>query len=595
MTNGSGSADATLELALDLHEKGDVAAAAALYRALLQTHPDEAQLWGLLGSACRLDSNAAEAVEALQKAVSLAPARIDLKAELGIALAEAERHLEARQMLEDLLPALAVQQQDAAVVYAALADACLGLEDFQNAVRHYEMTLRKDPDNRTASINLATALQKLGQPGEAIALYESVIKEQPENVSALTNLGVALQETGLIEQSLVPLEKAVALAPDDAVAQTDLAVSLQKLDRIDEAETALNSALNSDINYARAWSNLGNLLQEKMHLPEARMAHDCAVAIEPDDPELHWNRAMALLLDGALAEGLAEYEWRRRRPDFRREGLIGAEWDGSSPSGQRILVYTEQGVGDAIQFCRFATLLAETGAAVILACPAVLASLFATLQGQVDIVTNLSDAQPYNQHAPLMSLPYLMDMKADDIPAAVPYLSVPRGTTPPLPARNGSNRLRVGLVWAGNPDHANDKNRSVALSAFRPLFDMQDIEWLSLQLGPQSSQAADASVFLDDLSSRLETFADTAAAMAELDLIISVDTAAAHLAGAMGLPVWTLLPFAPDWRWGAEGDRSPWYPTMRLFRQTTRGDWLPVIAAVRGALRRRLQHMKVGE
>ncbi|MCG8542688.1 MAG: hypothetical protein MJE12_00630, partial [Alphaproteobacteria bacterium] len=169
------------------------------------------------------------------------------------------------------------------------------------------------------------------------------------------------------------------------------------------------------------------------------------------------------------------------------------------------------------------------------------------------------------------------------------------GTPPPLPIRNGSNRLRVGLVWAGNPDHANDKNRSVALSAFRPLFDMQDIEWLSLQLGPQASQAAGVSVFLDDLSSRLDTFADTAAAMAELDLIISVDTAAAHLAGAMGLPVWTLLPFAPDWRWGAEGDRSPWYPTMRLFRQTTRGDWLPVIAAVRGALRRRLQHMKVGE
>lgn len=572
----------TLKLALDFHERGELSAAQALYRALLDDYPSHAQIWGLLGSACRLSGEPREALDCLEKAVAYAPGRNDLKAEHGIALSEAGQHDEAAIRLEAVLPSLAARGEDAAVVYAALGDACLALGRFDDAADNYSEALQRDPANNTAQVNRATALQRTGRRTEAIEAYRKTLESHPTDAAALTNLGVALQEAGDLDEAVTVLTEAAAQAPDDAVSRIDLGVALHRLGRLKDAETVYQLALDLAPGNPRAWSNLGNLLQDRLLFAEARMAHENALVHGGDDPEYHWNYAMTLLLAGNLEKGFTEFEWRRRRPNFPDHRISGPAWDGSDPAGRRILLYTEQGLGDAIQFARYAGILAQMGATVVLACPAPLAELFATLDGPVEIVTNWQAAEPYDCHAPLMSLPHLMGTRVDSVPAAMPYLSVPQDTKVLLPAAQGA--CRVGLVWAGNPDHANDRNRSLPLSALRPLFDVDGVEWVSLQVGPGAAEIGECAAPVQDLSPALGPFGETAAAMAELDLVISVDTAAAHLAGALGRPVWLLLPHAPDWRWLTGRDDSPWYPTMRLFRQPAPGIWDSVIAAVKTAL-----------
>jgi Flp pilus assembly protein TadD len=584
MSNGL-PGDTTLKLAFDLHQQGDFSAALAIYRALLQSYPDNPQVLGLLGSACRMTGEPEEAVECLRRAVAAAPLRIDLKAEYGIALAEAGEHEPALELLEDLLPALSAQSQDAAVVYAALGDACLGLDRLYDAIGHYGIAIAKEPENTAAAVNLGIALQRLGRHKEAIAAYESALRLEPSNLAAMTNLGVALQESGQVEDSLAILKCAAALAPDDPGIRTDLAVSLLKAGDVDGAEDALNRAIVSDSTFGRAWSNLGNLLQSRLLLAEARMAHESALTIDPTDPEFHWNHSITLLLDGALKEGFAEYEWRRKIPGFGNKLITGPAWDGTTPRGRTILVYAEQGLGDTLQFCRYAPLLARAGAKVILACPEKLAPLLSTLDGPVEIVSNLDAVGYYDWQAPIMSLPHLMGTTLKTIPASVPYLSAPPNTPSPLPASQQGGR--IGLVWGGNPSNPNARHRSISLESLRPLFDLDGIEWVSLQDGPPRKQILETGLRLRDLAPDLSA---TAAAIIELDLVITVDTAIAHLAGALGRPFWLLLSYAPDWRWLLDRDDSPWYPTARLFRQPAPGDWASVVGEVRDQLQAFTRH-----
>lgn len=583
MATNQASNEATLKLALELHQDGDYRAAAALYRAMLQSNQDNAQIWGLLGSACRMNGDSAEAVTSLEKAVACAPHRVELKAEYAIALAEAEQHQEALDLLDGLLPALQAQNQDAAIVYAAMGDACLALNRYEEAVDHYRTGLEKEPNNATASVNLAAALQRLNRLDEAIQAYETAVREEPDNLLALNNLGIALHDAGRDDDALPLLQCACALAPDDPGVRTDLAAVLHRSGHLDEAEDALNKALSCDAGFARAWSNLGNLLQDKLRLTEALMAHECALAREPAEPDYYWNFAMTLLLDGKIAEGFAAYEWRRNKPGFVKPPVTGPEWDGTSPAQQTILLYSEQGLGDSIQFSRYAKLLAEMNATVIIACPPALKNLLATLDESITVVSAFKDAPLYDCHAPLMSMPHLMRGLVDDIPGETPYLAVPPGTPSPLPAR--TTTLRVGLAWAGNPKHPADRRRSISLDRLRPLFDVDGVEWVSLQADDVSAAIADVGVPMVEYLPHHDTLEDTAAAMAELDLIISVDTLAAHLGGALGRPTWVMLPHAPDWRWQIGRTDSPWYPTLQLFRQPAPDDWDSVVSTMADALK----------
>ncbi len=327
--------------------------------------------------------------------------------------------------------------------------------------------------------------------------------------------------------------------------------------------------------------NLGNARKSQRKVDEAAEAYTRALSLDPANPEAHWNFAQVLLLMGRLGEGWAEYAWRTKCEEFSAVNWNFKQplWDGSDLDGRTVLLYAEQGFGDTIQFLRYLPMVAAQGGDVILQCPPQLTRLFEAAPAAADIqlVTKIGDI-PFDLQAPLHGLPGLFATTLDTIPADVPYLRPP-GDTPP--ALDSSGGLKVGLVWAGNPKHKNDANRSVGFERFQPLLDMEGIDLYSLQVGERGGDNNK----LTDLGKDLGDFADTAAAIGQLDLVITVDTSVAHLAGALGKPVRTLLPWLPDWRWQRDRDDTPWYPTMRLFRQPAAGDWDAVIGEVGAALR----------
>lgn len=452
----------------------------------------------------------------------------------------------------------------------------------EEALQYLEKASLLAPGNAAYALPLAAALQSVQRSDEAIAIYERITETDPANVDAWTNLGVVLNESGDPAAALTALNQALALAPDDATVLLNHGTALLRLGRVDDAIDRFRAALERDPDSPEASSNLGFALQERLALEEALAAHRRAVALAPDRAVLRWNLAMTLLLAGDLAAGLTAFEARRDMPDRRPRPYPCPEWTGGDLAGCRLLVHAEQGIGDAIMVARYIPLLAARGAHVVFAVHTALAPLARTIPGVAEVVGGAAEPPPCDLQAPLLSLPLRFATTLETIPADVPYLAVPPGTSSPLPPPAG--RRRIGLIWAGNPRHANDRNRSCPFVALQPLFSLSGIDWISLQVGERSGDPAATGARVADIAPALTDFAATAAAMAELDLVITVDTSTAHLAGALGRPVWILLPYAPDWRWLTARPDSPWYPTARLFRQTTPGDWAGVVHQVREAL-----------
>ena len=406
----------------------------------------------------------------------------------------------------------------------------------------------------------ALAAHGNGDLTEAETLYRRVLALEPGNTEALHNLGV------------------VGLQGGHPAAAADL----------------FRQTLESDPGYTDAYCNLGLALRAQGFLDDAAEAYRRALSLDPANPEAHWNFAQVLLLVGRLREGWAEYAWRTKCEEFRAVNWNFKQplWDGSDLGGRTVLLYTEQGFGDTIQFLRYLPMVAaqgtDKGGDVILQCPPPLTRLFeaAPAADGIQLVTKIGDT-PFDLQAPLHGLPGLFATTLYTIPADVPYLRPPGDTPPALETSGG---FKVGLVWAGNSKHKNDANRSVGFERFQPLLDIKGVDFYSLQVGERSRDIGAPGLSgldgkISDLGKDLGDFADTAAAVGQLDLVITVDTSVAHLAGALGTPVWTLLPWVPDWRWLLDRDDSPWYPTMRLFRQPAAGDWDAVIGEVGAALR----------
>ncbi len=318
---------------------------------------------------------------------------------------------------------------------------------------------------------------------------------------------------------------------------------------------------------------LGRLDDAETHLRRA-------LALDADGLDAHLGLARLLLLKGELSTGWVEYEWRRRKPESKLPKLPGTEWDGSPIAGKTLLVYSEQGFGDVLQFCRYIPILAKLGARVLFAVPPQLTRLLEGLDGVTQLVTSFRPLPQCDFHVPLLSVPRLLGIAIDRVPNQVPYLRAPVSTTP-LPAPLGS-RIKIGIVWAGSPQHSNDRNRSLTLEEMLPLAGIPGVTLYSLQAGPRVGDLAKVShpALVRDLSPYLKDFADTAGVVAALDLVICADTAVAHLAAALGKRVWVLTPFSPDWRWLIGREDTPWYPTMRLFRQSQPGRWDDVMARV---------------
>jgi len=362
---------------------------------------------------------------------------------------------------------------------------------------------------------------------------------------------------------------------------------MAKLDRVEEAEGLHRRAIAIKPDFADAHYNLGVALHGQGRFDEALASYDEAARLNPEFVDARWNRAFLWLTMGRFAEGWREHEWRWRRKHQPPRSFPQPLWKGEPIAGRTILLHNEQGVGDTLQFVRYAPLVAAQGARVLVQVQRPLARLVrASLDGGIEVLAEGDLLPPFDLHAPLLSLPLAFATTLETVPARIPYLKADaaaaarwRSRIGPLPG------LKIGLVWAGNAQHKNDRNRSIALERLMPLVDEVKARWFSLQVGERAGDLARvASGRINNLADRFTDFAETAAAIDNLDLVISVDTAVAHLAGALGKPAWVLLPAVPDWRWLLVRSDNPWYPTARLFRQPARGDWDSVMQALRAAL-----------
>ncbi len=482
------------------------------------------------------------------------------------------------------------------------ADLCHAIAaDLQNQGRpseaetFYRAALALSHDRPDSWANLGLTVLHAGRVEEAVECEREALRIDPDNVEALNNLGIALHALNALSEAGNHFRAVLRLDPDHANATLNLGVIRQTLGHLEEAETLYRQARALGVDEARVCNNLALALAELGRLEEAETICREALIATPSYPEASVNLGMILLMRGKLAEAWPWYEARWRVPPLLALDQLPAEtrWTGAQPvEGKTILLLAEQGFGDTLQFCRYAPLVARLGARVILAVPRALSRLMRSLTGVDQVVSQEDPLPPFDLHCPLLSLPLAFATTEATIPWYGPYLVAEPDAIElwqdVIPGSAGV--LRIGLVWAGGhrpgQPHAAaiDKRRSMKLSEMAVLGQVPGCVFVSLQLGPPAAQIAAAPFPLIDVSGGLTDFAGTAALVDTLDLIISVDTAVAHVAGALGKPVWLLSRFDACWRWGREGDDTPWYPTMRLFRQTAPGDWAGVMRRVAEAL-----------
>lgn len=629
-----------------LHRAGRLDEAIALYRRILEREPAYADALYLLGEAqyglgrleeaagwieraiavndgvstfhitlgCALEGLArlGEAETAYRRALELDPESAQCRNNLGTVLVKAGRWEEAEGQFRQALEL----DGDLAQAHYNLGALLRQRGCLEQAVACFRRALDAAADNVDSFLALGQALGHLGKMEEAIQCFRQGLDSAPEDARLHNSLGATYQEARKLDAAIECFRRAAACDPRMAEAYSNLGGALQakgelariaEADRprketegsdapeksaqiwLDEAEACFRRACEIDPRVAAPYLNLGFLRERCGNFPGALVHYDQAVQLNAGLAEAHLNRALLLLLLGRLEQGWEEYEWRWRIKE--REALHPAlsqpEWDGSFLGGKSILIYTEQGYGDAIQFIRYVPQVVEKGGRVVLWCYPEMKRLFAEVGGVTRIATTDNPPPDCDTHCALLSLPRVFGTTLDTIPAPVPYITVAEEWVGHWKDRIGADgRAKIGLVWASQPKNYIAPYKSLSLSAFYPLSNVRDAVFYSLQMGEAGRQAICPPDGLEiiDLTGHIKDFADTTGFIANLDLVISVDTAVAHLAGVMGKPVWTLLPHPPDWRWLLGREDSPWYPTMRLFRQARPGEWGPVLERVASEL-----------
>jgi tetratricopeptide (TPR) repeat protein len=535
-------------------------------------HADALQLLGVVFSAGGRHDLASALI---RKAILVSGPTAALCGNLGLVLT---RQGNAPAAIACLRKALELEGRNAGWHYE-LANLLHGQGALDEAASHYQAAIASSPGGVDAHFNLGVTRMMQSRLPEAHIEFQRTLKLNPRHAEAANNLGIVLQAEGKLTEASERYDRARQIRPDYFDAHYNFALVCQELDRLEEAAGVYQELLLRRPDHPEAHNNLGNVQLALGNSKQARVCYQQAVRHAPLHRQANWNLGLADLLHGDFAAGWAGYEWR----------LPGAAAAILPVSGQRVLLCAEQGLGDTIQFLRYAPMVKALGTHVTLQCAPELIQLAGSARG-IDRVISAADAakspQDFDCRLPLLSLPRLFGTTIDTIPANVPYLSPDRDLESLWRKSFGSKGLgrahfKVGLAWAGNPLHRNDRNRSIQAEAFGDLIQTPGVRFFSLQKDGTLPGT-------ESLGPALSNFAETAAAAANLDLIVSVDTSVAHLAAALGRPTWLLLPFAPDWRWMLDRTDSPWYPAMRLFRQPHRKDWNRVLGEVKTELEKLL-------
>jgi tetratricopeptide (TPR) repeat protein len=564
-----------LHLALACHQQGRLPEAEALYRRVLQLEPTQADALRLIGILFHQRGELELARHFLEQALQAPTASADSYHALGLALEDLGRPDAAIAAYEKALQ-LRPDHPPSLLQFAMACEKEDRLADAESCLRRL---VAIDPNSALAHLKLATALEGMNELEQAQFHAETAVRCAPENPEAYLCLGSILVRRNQVSDAVPFFNHAVQLDP---VAGACAAQMLKEV--LSEGQRAWEKRLASDPEDFDALSSLAKIRYSEKQPLEAIALLERALAVRPGEPNAEYALGFAELLLGRFETGWKHYEARFRtgQPQFPNRKFVQPVWRGEELGGRTIFVHAEQGVGDTIQFVRYVSLVAERGGRVVLECQSALKPLLETLRSVHHLVAQHETLPPFELQTPLLSLPAIFGTTLKTIPHQVPYLRVPDRAPFQLPAHSEGD-LKVGFVWAGNPTLQNDLVRSVPLNQLSPLFSMPKISFFSLQVGPASRQLAqwrDAHRIID-LKPQLLDFAATAAAIRQLDLVISVDTAVAHLTGALAKPVWLLLPFAPEWRWLLGRTDSPWYPTMRLYRQSESENWTEVVERVR--------------
>ena len=538
--------------AVAAYKNGDWTAARHLCRQILEKKPGDADALHLLGLIAAQSGEKENAVHLLRRALEL--------------------------------------KRGDPILHVNLANALAEIREYTQARGHYEQALALAPGYATAHVGLGHVLAELGQSGMAEENYKTAIDKNPHNADLHYNYANLLSDSGRWHEAVDHYEQAIALRPEFVEAFNNYGMALADLERYETAVAAYRRAIALDAEFADAHNNLGIALAATGNYAEAVSAYQKAIAIAPDYVDANWNLALCQLVLGDFARGWKGFEWRWKHPSFDKfwRDFPQPYWLGQQDlTGKTILLHSEQGLGDTLQFCRYARLLAARSARVIMEVQPSLAALLSGLEGAARVIPRGGELPAFDFHCSMMSLPLAFATDLNTIPADVPYLRSSTGVSATWKGRLGAKtKPRIGIVWSGNPAQSNDRNRSMLFSQILPLID-SSFEWISLQKGVRETDAAllKSRADIRHLGDDLEDFADTAGLVDNLDLVISACTSVAHLAGAMGKPVWILLPYNADWRWLLDREDSPWYPDARLFRQPAIGDWAGVMVNVIAGLR----------
>lgn len=576
---------AALAQAVACHQTGNLDEAEKLCRAILSSAPRQAVAMTLLGTIQLQRSKLDESVGLLKSSLALHPQQPNALYCLGMALHGLNRPAEALASYERaiaLVPDLVQAHNNRGLVLEQMGRV-------GEALASYDKALAINPTHAVAHSNRGNALSQLERFDEALTSYERAIALNPRNANAFYNRGIALSRLQRHEEAVASYDRAIALMPNYAKAHTNRGLSLAALRRHDEALASLQQALALAPKSAEASNNLGNTLRDMGRYSEALVHYDRAAALSPELADVQLNKAYVKILLGDYSEGwrLHEARWRHSNRKIVPRNFPQPLWTGHGDLvGKTILLHAEQGYGDSIQFSRYVPRVEALGADVLLDAPQPLVGLLSTLTDSVRVIPSGSRLPDFDCHCPLMSLPFAFGTTVDSVPADTPYLTVAADKQVQWRDRIGPpTKPRIGLVWSGNPQHTNDHNRSILLALLNEILEA-DCEFHCLQkdIRPTDRVALNEYASIRLHEAELVDFSDAAALITEMDLVVTVDTAAAHLAGALGKTVWVLLPFSPDYRWLIERDDSPWYPTARLFRQSRAGDWISVVARLRAEL-----------